>query len=158
VLVIEDRHGPPAGLEDLDDFLEEAAARVEDLSLVVAGIIAVLGHEEHAIDGQLVAAQRQRLGDALEHGDAPAFGQGPADVEVRHLIDVQRCHPARRWITLADDAEALHEARDDVVGVAVAKVRGDNGGDLLIAGRRIDDGAAPRPCQQRGRAEGSTLL
>src|SRR5262249_32618221 len=62
-------------------------------------------------------------------------------------------HPARRRIALADDAEALHEACHDVVGVTVAEVGGDDGRHFLVAGRRVDDVAEGGPRKQSSRAE-----
>ena len=56
-----------AGLaEDIGDLEEHLEARIELLLFVVDGIVAVLANQQHAIDGELVAAQRERVGDGAE--------------------------------------------------------------------------------------------
>ena len=61
VLVVEDRHAAATLAKDLHGFVEELVARVERLALFVDGVVAVLANDDHSIDGQLVAAEAQRL-------------------------------------------------------------------------------------------------
>src|SRR5690348_3468297 len=51
VLVVEDRYGAPGLAKDLDDLLHQLEARIEDLALVVAGVVAVLADEEDPLNG-----------------------------------------------------------------------------------------------------------
>ena len=132
MLVVEDGHYSLTGAEDLDHLLEEPAAGVELLTFRRERIIAVLRDEQNAIDRQLVSAEGQRLRGRFDQRNAPLPGERPADVRVGHLLDIQRGHPARRRVALADNAVALHEAGDEVVRVAVAVVGGDKRRHLLV--------------------------
>ena len=57
MLVVENGCGFAGGAVDRDDLLEEFVARIEVLALGVAGVGAVLGDQQHAIDGEVVATQ-----------------------------------------------------------------------------------------------------
>ena len=72
------------------DLLEEPAARVEDLALLVVGYVAVLADGEHAIDGERLAAEREAVGDGVVDLEAVLLRQVAAHVGLRHLIGVER--------------------------------------------------------------------
>ena len=63
MLVVENRDRAAVVLEDLGGLAEELVARIEDLPLVVAGIIAVFADDQDGVDGQFVAAAAERLGN-----------------------------------------------------------------------------------------------
>ena len=63
MLVVEDGHALAGLAKDLDDFLHECGARIEDLTAFVARIVAVFADEQDALDGQFVAAERQGVGN-----------------------------------------------------------------------------------------------
>ena len=91
VLVVEYRGRFAGGAEDCGHLLEEFVARVELLPFGIVGIVAVLGDEQHAVDGEVVAAQGQRVGDGgvdVELGEAR--GALAAQISLVHLIDVER--------------------------------------------------------------------
>ena len=77
VLVVVDRNGAAVLFEDLDALLEEFVARIEDLALLVARIVAVLADDQHGIDGQFVAAAAQRLGDGRIDLEAELLARAP---------------------------------------------------------------------------------
>ena len=78
----------------------------------------MLADDQHAVDRQLVAAQRQGLGDrgidlqVLEPGVALA-----AQVALGELVDVHRDQIELRPIVLALPAEAFENAIEDHLGV-----------------------------------------
>ena len=70
VLVIEDRHHAVVFLERVGDFLKEPLAGIELLPEVIHRIVAVLANTQHAINGDRLATDRDRLFNRIENGDA----------------------------------------------------------------------------------------
>ncbi len=90
VLIVEEGHGFLAPREDIGDGLEETAARIELLALVVVGVIAVLADAQDAVDGQLLAAERQGIGDIVVDFEIVLLGEIAAHVLIGELIDEHR--------------------------------------------------------------------
>src|ERR1019366_10571764 len=63
VLIVVQRNGAAVLFEDLDTLLKELGARIEDLALVIARVVAVLGDEEHRIYCELLTAAAKGLGN-----------------------------------------------------------------------------------------------
>ena len=57
MLVVKDGHGAAAEAKNGDHLFKNLIARPQGLALFVVGIVAVLGDEQHAVYGQLAAAQ-----------------------------------------------------------------------------------------------------
>src|SRR5262249_56262767 len=81
VLVVEDRNALARPAEDLDDLGQELVARIEDLSLVVAAVVAVFADQQDALNGEPVAALRQSVGNRPRH----LYLEVAADL-ARHVI------------------------------------------------------------------------
>jgi len=131
VLVVEHGYGAPAGAEDVGDFQEHFEARVEALFLVVEGVVAVLADEDDAVDGELVAAEGERVGDGAEDGHAVLLGAFAAHVSFRHLFreHADDLRPrVRRLVVLLVPFQVF---ADYHVGVRPGPVFGDDRGDAL---------------------------
>ncbi len=153
VLVIEHRHALSGLAEDGGDLFHQLQARIEDLPLVVARVVAVLGDEQDSLDGQF-SAVGQRLGDpacsrrrgiALEarHADAEILGDIARQVVLRRLIDVQRVDVVTGYVQLPPRGVAVEEPAGDVVGVRQRPIyRGEDGeGFASLIGRLARPGA-----------------
>src|SRR5215211_2849809 len=90
MLIVEDWHGTAAQLEYLDDLLEPLVPRIECLSFFVRGIVAMFTNDHDAVDGQLVAAKCERLGNVGKEFEVVTFGAIPSQVAVGKLIDENR--------------------------------------------------------------------
>src|SRR5579871_2127142 len=97
MLVVENRHLPAVLAKDLHHLPKELVAGILLLLQFVARIIAVLADDEYRIDGELLAATAQRLGDGRMDAKAEFLGPFPAQVVLRRLIDVSgddiECRP-----------------------------------------------------------------
>ena len=130
VLVVEDGGGLPRGAEDVDDLHEELVARVEVLVLLVRLVLAVLADQEDAVDGQVVRAQGQGLGDGRAQLHLrEALDAILGEVALGALVDVEGDDIHLGAVMAAVPAIPLEEAVDDVLSVGVLVVRGDDGGD-----------------------------
>jgi len=132
-----------AGLaEDGGDLLHHLQARVEDLPLVVARVVAVLADEQDALDRQLVAG-RQGVGDGARDLDAELPADRAGQVVVRRLIDVEGVDVVPGDVQLAAAGVAEDEAAGDVVGVRHRPVDGadDRDGLAPLLARRPRPGA-----------------
>ncbi|HCL28832.1 MAG TPA: hypothetical protein DIC52_10385 [Candidatus Latescibacteria bacterium] len=63
VLVVEDRHRTMATLEGVGDLQEQLEARIQLLLFVVDFVVTEFGDKEHAVHGEFVGAEGQRLVD-----------------------------------------------------------------------------------------------
>jgi len=70
VLVDEDRDHPAAAAEHGDGLFEESPLGIDSLAGLRPGVVAVLGHEQHANDGQLISTQSEGLGHGRSHGES----------------------------------------------------------------------------------------
>ena len=123
--------GAARGADDVEHLAEVTPAGVELLELGVERVIAVLGDQQHGVDGELAGAQGQRIGDrrAQPHAMLPCLG--PAQVGgLGRLLDVQ-----------AGDLEGglVRSPRK-----AVASSRPDRQGNRRRTGRRYDRRARGR--------------
>ena len=84
MLVVEDGNGPPGRLENRDSFLEPLETRIESLSQIISGIVPVLSDDHDAINGEILATERERFGDGGEQAQTMAFDPLPS--HVRHEL------------------------------------------------------------------------
>ena len=147
VLVGVDGHHTAQSFEGPRDRLEEPAARVEVLPLVVPGILAVLADAQHAVNRDPARAQRDRLLDRGDDRDLVLRRQPPAQVALGRLVEVQGGQ-LQRGAGPAVAPPAFEDAGDQDVGVQVAVVFRDDGRDragrllVLVGGlgrRRCED-------------------
>jgi hypothetical protein len=131
VLVAEDGHDPAALAENPDRFLEKAPPRVQGHAQGVRGVFAHLGDQEYAIDGEVLAAEGQRLADGRGQGEAVFLGQADAQVVVGPLVGVEadelKVRPAARAVQVI----AFQEPADDHFRVRVPVEDRDGRGDLF---------------------------
>ena len=130
--------------EDADDVVHEAVARIELLVSDVGRVVAVLADEQHAVDVEFAAAEREGLADAGDCPDAPAPGKAVADVGVVFLLDEEGSDVARRFMVRVVDPPSFEEARDEVVAVR----------SHVVGGRQRCDSLAPVPGRERERGPG----
>ena len=90
VLVVVDGRGAAVFFKDFDAFFEKLIARVQNLSFVVSGVLAVLADDQHCIASQFVAAAAQGFGDSGVHGKVEFARPVLALVAFGLLIDVER--------------------------------------------------------------------
>ena len=116
--------------EDLAHLLEKPPPWIEDLPPGVFRIFAVLADDDHAIDGELLAAERDRALDGVKQAKAVFLRQSPAHVLGANLIDVQR-HELEVRPLLAVVVVALDDFADDEVGVRPAVIHRGHRRNLL---------------------------
>src|SRR5205823_5003451 len=98
-------------------------------------IVAVLADEQHAIDGELARAERERAGDRVIDGEAVLPGEVAAHVVIWELIDVRADELERGKLALAVERVALNEARGEDVGVRIVPPDGShdsNAGEFFL--------------------------
>ncbi len=132
VLVVVDRHAAPGLAEDGGDLLHHFQARVEDLALVVARVVAVFADEQDAFDRQL-AVHQQGVADGARDADAEVLGQVARQVVVGRLIDVERGDVEFRHVGLAGQDVAVEETAGDVIRMGERPVDGRDDGERLAA-------------------------
>src|SRR5262249_34590483 len=115
------------------DLLHHLVARVEDLALVVALVVAVFADEQDALDRQLVAAAGEGVGDGAVNLDAEIPAQFAGQVVFRLLIDIQGADVVFGNVELAAPGVAMDEPAGDVVGVRHRPIDGGKDGDGLSA-------------------------
>ncbi len=130
MFIVEDGNGAFGGLEDADDFVEEAFAGVLALAFGVDGIIAVFADGEDGVDGELVLALAEGFGDGGIDGDFIFFGDCAADVSVWGLIEIEGDDFAWRVDEATVEEVGFEEVFEDDVGVASIGELGDDGGDF----------------------------
>jgi hypothetical protein len=101
----------------------------------------VLADRQHAVHGQRVGAEGERLGDGGADAEAVALRQVAAHVGLGHLVGDER-HELQ--VGAGAVGVAAEEVAEDDVGVRPAAVLGDDRGDLLRGhGVAPGRGAAP---------------
>jgi hypothetical protein len=130
VFVAKHRHDAAARLEHLHDLAEQPPLGVDGLPRVRFGVVAVLGHQQHAVDRQLVAAQRERLGHGVVNGNAVLLGQPAADIAVGHLVGVERDEFQLRPPPVAVERFGFQQSADNHVGMRVVMIRSHHRGDV----------------------------
>ena len=145
VLVAKHRHRPAGLAEDLHDLLEHFVPRVELLAALVVRVVPVFSDQQHAIDGQLVAAERQRLGDGLVQVKLELLGQFLTEVVLADLGDVHAGDGPVGVVHATAAQVAVQEAAANMVGVRQVVVgRGDDGEAALgLIGARRRQAARP---------------
>ena len=63
MLVVENRDGPAIVLENPGCLAKELVAGIENLPLLILGVVAVFADDQHGVNGQFVAAAPERLGN-----------------------------------------------------------------------------------------------
>jgi len=98
MLVEECGNGASAGLEHVENLVEQFEAGIELLAQLVVGIIAVLAYEHNRVHGQIRAAHRQRFADGRIDAEPVARRQVAAHIVLRNLLRVERnqAGPRRR--------------------------------------------------------------
>src|SRR5260221_8715486 len=139
MLVAKDRHYLLGAGESPRHFLEEPAAWVEDLALLVLRVLAVLADAQDALDRQLVAAERQGFVDGRTESKAVFLRQIAAQIAGRELIHVERNELEVKQIFVVMQ-RAFQDLADDNVRVRVARVDSDRGGDGLGVGHLLNPG------------------
>src|SRR5262249_21345921 len=129
VLVAEYRHALARLPEDLDDLLHHLEAGIEDLSLVVAWIVAMFADEQDALNRELVAAERECLGDAARVANPMLAGQLLREIVLRELIDPKRGDLLAWDVEAAFLRIAVEEAAGDMISVRHRPVDGTQGRD-----------------------------
>ena len=131
VLVVVNWYGTAVFFKDLDAFFEEFVARVQNLSFVVSGVLAVLADDQHCVASQFVAAAAQGLGDGGVHGEAEFARSVLALVAFGLLIDVERDDFAVGTVPAAAVGIADYEAVGKVLGVREVAIDGSDDGDAF---------------------------
>ena len=121
MLVVKDGRraaGAAVGVGDLEEHLE---TRIERLRLVVHRVVAVLADQQHAVDGKVVAAERERLVDRAEDRHPILGGHrrlmsgrivslaGPCSVYIETIFergpaDMPSCSQPSRYLPTATSA------------------------------------------------------
>ena len=89
----------------------------------------MFANQKDAVDGQPLAAQRQRAGHRIVDGKAVLAGQPPTHVVIGKLIDIGADQLELGKFALAIERVALHEARGEHVGVRIVPPDGGDDGD-----------------------------
>src|SRR5690349_5977297 len=129
MLVAKEGHRAIAGAIDVYNLTEEFVARIFCLAFFVFRVMAVLANQHDAIDGQFVTAKRKRLGnrEAEPHGRM-ARAAFTAQIVLADLVDVERNEIERRMMILAMPAVSIEETVDNMLGVRILEIPGDDGG------------------------------
>ena len=146
MLVEEDGHDAAAVLEDFCYFVKQPAFGVLRACRLAVGVVAVLGDEQDAIDGELVAAERERFGDRFGEAEFVFRGQFAAFVVIGRLIDIQRRQFETGPLAAAVERVRLQHAGGDDVGMGVVVPDGGDDGD---AGFSASSARWPR-CESAG--------
>ena len=99
------------------------------LLLLVERVVAVLADEDHPVDGEGGAAQRERLPDGGVDGEAVAGGDLAGEVVRGDLVGVERGDPHPGLDPGVEEVVPLEQLGDQDVGVGERAVLGDDGGD-----------------------------
>ena len=110
---------------------EELVPRIQRLPFFIAGIVAVLADQEDAVDGQFARCRGERLGNGGGHGGARGTLSARAALKspCGSLVDVERDQVHGRMVVPSVPTVTVEKAIDDVLGVGVFVVDGDDGGD-----------------------------
>src|SRR5688572_9980828 len=118
MLIVENGRSSAAAAVHIHDLLEELVPWIERLSFLVSGIATVLPDEQHTVDGEFAAAQRERLSDGgIDLHRRKASCALPAQIVCAHLIDVQGNEIHRRMMVAALPSIALQKSIDNVLGM-----------------------------------------
>jgi hypothetical protein len=141
MLVIEDRDAAPFRLEDFDDVLEELVTRIKRLPEFVARVIAMLADDHHAIDGQFVRTERERVGDAGGKLEIVTFRAAAREIAFGKLIDVKPGEIDPRLLPGTSPRIAECVAIEEVLRVRMLAHNRADEGDLLArrGGCRVRD-------------------
>lgn len=107
-------------------------ARVELLSLFIAGIAAMLRDDDHTVHRELVATQGERFGDGGIELQAVALNALLREITLRELIDVNRGDFESRFLPLATPPVTERQAVEKVLGVGVGADLGPEKGDPFL--------------------------
>ena len=136
----------PLARKTCERLVPEAALGILVVARGREGIVAVLGNQQHAVDGQLARAQGQGVGNVVVDRKTVRRGQQPAGVVGRLLVGVQRRQPQAGELALAVERIGQQQAADDHVGVRVVAILGDDGGHGF-GGSIVGLGAGREHCQ-----------
>ncbi len=127
VFVVIDRDCAAILFEDPGALFEKLEARVEDLSFVVAGVVAVLADDQNGVHGEFTAACAERFGDGGKYLEAEFFGPFLTEIAFGFLIDVEGGDLNVGLVPGAVEGVADEEAITHVLGVGEIFVdRGDD--------------------------------
>src|SRR5262249_37867368 len=135
VLIAEHRHDTTARFKDPDDLAQQPPLRILNAVIFAARIITMLADEEHAIDRQLVATQRQRPRDRVIDRKAVLFRQAAAHIIGRKLIDIGTDELQLRKLTLAIERISLHQPRANHIRM---RIMPPDGRDYRYARKTLD--------------------
>jgi len=130
MLVAEDRDAAPELAERVRNLFEKPPARIEVLLFVVPRVIAVFADADHAVDGDVVAADGDCLLDRVEQRHAVLFGERPAKILLCELFNVHRGQ-SERGPCAAVLPPAFEDLADENVGVQSFLVSCRNHGNRL---------------------------
>src|SRR5271165_244087 len=129
MLVVEHRHGTPAGAKHLYHLLEKLVARILHLPLGCLWVVAMLAYDHHPIDSEFVAAESQSLGDRRIHlHGGKSRGSVAAEVVGADLVDVHRNQIHRRMMMRTVPSVAFEEPVDNMLAMRVFAVNRNHGG------------------------------
>jgi hypothetical protein len=129
MLVAEEGNRAIAGTIDIHNLAKELVARILCLAFFVFRVMAMLTNQDDTIDGQFAAAKRERFGNrgAEPHGRMPRAALS-AQIVLADLIDIERHEIERRMVILTMPAVSIQKTVDNMLGVRVLKITGDDGG------------------------------
>ena len=122
--------GRPSRRIDGRDFVEKSLARIFDLAFGVGRVFAVLADRQHGVDRQLLAAQRQGLGNRGIDRNSIVTGHVAHHIARGKLVDVQASDLEARLDPLAVEQIRREEIFQDDVGVAAVGELRENRGHL----------------------------
>ncbi len=116
----------PSAPKHVDRLFEEFVAGIKGLPFFVSRVVAMLADDQHAIDGQLVAARAERLGDrGIDRQLLESRGPFAAQVPLGELIDIQRHQVHRRTVVPRFPAKPFEESVQNHFGVRKLAELGD---------------------------------
>src|SRR5438270_13177618 len=128
MLVVKDRNALARLAKDGNDLLHHFDAGIEDLSLVVAWIVAVFAYEKHPVHGKFVRPVRQGVGDRPGQPKVKILCHAARQIIVRRLVHIHGADVTMRYVETAVARVALNEAPGNVIAMRQRPVdRRDHG-------------------------------
>jgi hypothetical protein len=117
MFIAEDRHGSAGPSKSTNDLLHHLVSRVEDLTTLVARVVAMLANEQDSIDGKLPYVIQEGICDGAGDVYLELAAHITGQVVVGSLIDTEGMDEMSRNMQLAITDVTLEETSREVVRV-----------------------------------------
>ena len=131
------------------NLLEQLKSRIQLLPHIVGGIIAVLAHKQHSIDGEGVSSEGQGPAHGGKNLETVLGGEASAQIVRRDLIGVHRNDRCARLLSDAIRLVAVEHTADNHCGVRlkppVVGIHSHHGRNFLFGCGATREGGRNQP-------------